>query len=262
VCLWAASAGLADAVSAPYGRIMERVPDELRGCWQRAWIRFADGRFDDASFVVWLQTESAMADIRIAADRPDLRLRNGFGDCSLAELSALADSESSSGYTTCTRIVRGDDGVRRATAEWFTRGHGVNFQPVSSYPEPGLLSWNDDGTVLWELAPSGAYEEEWRLIPGSRAGTEHVDLGGGRHRYAAGTIRVLVGDRSAVPHRPARLPELIAELGDDRAAAEALLDCEFSFAEQVDDGGFVIAHSTHPWREGLRLDADAQQTER
>ena len=42
--------------------------------------------------------------------------------------------------------------VRRATAEWHTRGHGTAFQPVSAFPEPGLLEWNDDGTVMIERA--------------------------------------------------------------------------------------------------------------
>ena len=32
-----------------------------------------------------------------------------------------------------------------ATAAWHTRGHGVNFQPVSAFPEPGLMTWSDDG---------------------------------------------------------------------------------------------------------------------
>ena len=47
------------------------VPDLMLGCWKRAWIEFADGTRDDTTTVVWLQTESLMADVRIAADRPD-----------------------------------------------------------------------------------------------------------------------------------------------------------------------------------------------
>ena len=39
---------------------------------------------------------------------------------------------------------------------------------MSAFPEPGLMTWNDDATVMHERAPSGAYLEEWRLVPGSR----------------------------------------------------------------------------------------------
>jgi predicted amidohydrolase len=45
------------------------VPDLMLGCWKRAWIEFADGTRDDTTTVVWLQTESLMADVRIATDR-------------------------------------------------------------------------------------------------------------------------------------------------------------------------------------------------
>ena len=41
------------------------VPDELVGCWQRAWIEHADGTRDDTSLVIWLQLPSDMADVRL-----------------------------------------------------------------------------------------------------------------------------------------------------------------------------------------------------
>ncbi len=34
-------------------------------------------------------------------------------------------------------------------------------------PGPGLLEWNEDGSVMIERAPSGAYVEEWHRVPGS-----------------------------------------------------------------------------------------------
>src|SRR6185295_18411891 len=36
----------------------QTVPDLMLGCWRRAWIEFADGRRDDTTVVVWLQTDS------------------------------------------------------------------------------------------------------------------------------------------------------------------------------------------------------------
>ena len=60
----------------PIARVVAAtVPELMFGCWRRAWIEFADGSRDDTTNVVWLQTESSMADVRIAADRaPDLRI--------------------------------------------------------------------------------------------------------------------------------------------------------------------------------------------
>jgi hypothetical protein len=232
----------------------QTVPTELFGCWQRAWIEFADGTRDDTSTVIWLQLQSKMADTRVSADQPG-HDRASLSKCSLDELRALAASESSSGYTTCTPIVIGDDGVRRATAEWFTRGHGVAFQPVSAFPEPGLLEWNDDGTVLYERAPSGAYVEEWRLISGPSSGLQHRQRADGSELYVAGSVAVVVRDRPHPIPRAARLQELVAECGDDRAAVERLIDCEFSFARQHGTQ-YVVEASTLPWNIGKVIDVD------
>ena len=86
----------------------QTVPDELFGCWQRRWIEFADGTRDDTSVVVWLQLPSLMADVRLSAAALALAGRSSF---SLDELLVLADSDSSSGATTCTPVVQ-----RTATA--------------------------------------------------------------------------------------------------------------------------------------------------
>jgi hypothetical protein len=230
------------------------VPDLLFGCWRRAWIEFADGTRDDTSMVLWLQTESLMVDVRIAADRPDMSSRAGLHECTIDELRALAASDASNGFTECTPIVVSADGVRSATACWHTRGHGVNFQPVSAFPEPGLLSWNDDASVMIERAPSGAYVEEWRLVPGSR---EPLDVmpAGEAMVYRAGDVAVLVRDRARPVPRLARLPELLDQYVTDRPTVEALLDCEFSVAE-LSGTNWTITASTLPWREGMVLDVE------
>jgi hypothetical protein len=235
------------------------VPEVLYGCWRRAWIEFSDGTRDDTTTVVWLQTESSMVDVRIAADRPDLADRGGLQDCTTNELRALAANDASSGFTRCEPISIGVDGTRTATASWHTRGHGVNYQPVSAFPEPGLMSWNDDGTVMIERAPSGAYVEEWRLVDGSRDPlavttidtVDTVDTVG--TVYRAGDTAVLVRDRAIAIPRQARLLELLDEYAADRPMVEALLDCEFSVAERTGDD-WIITTSTLPWREGKVLD--------
>lgn len=230
------------------------VPDALLGCWRRAWIEYADGTRDDTSIVVWLQLASGMADVRLPGGDSPLRSRRGFDDCSLDELRLLATSESSSGFTRCSPVESGADGVRRATAEWFSGDDGVAFQPITAFPEPGLLTWHSDD-VLIERAPSGDYVEEWRLLPGTRHPLEHRTDGAGHHVYRAGDAIVVVRDRPTPLSRVARLDELVAECGDDRAALTAIVDCEFSFARLLGDR-FVIEASTLPWREGSVADVD------
>jgi hypothetical protein len=233
--------------------VHERVPELLRGCWKRDWIRLADGSVDDTTAVYWLQLESLMADVRIAADQPALAARGSLAACSLDDLKLLAQSESSSGFTTCTPIGRGADGVRRATAEWFTRGHGVAFQPVTAYPEPGLLEWGEDDAVMIERAPSDAYVEQWRLVDGSRWPLVHRRLDARTELYVAGSVAIRVRDRLRPVPRQARLDELVAECGTDEAAIAELVDCEFSVAF-ADGGAYRIALSTLPWMAGETFD--------
>ncbi len=230
------------------------VPELLRGAWRRTSIHNADGSSDTTSTVVWLQLESMMVDVRFSLEQAELADRGSLNNCSLRDLRLLATSESSSGYTTCTP-VKGEGADRRATAEWFTRGHGVAFQPVTAYPEPGLLEWDASGDVMIERAPSGAYVEEWHRVENTDAPLQHTKLDDGRQLYRTGSFAVLVRERPHPVPRQARLSELIDEAGDDHAAVAAMVDCEFSLAELRGDS-FVITASTLPWKEGELLNVD------
>jgi len=162
------------------------VPDLLLGAWKRTSIVNEDGSSDTDSIVVWLQLESAMVDVRIPAEMDD----------------PLA-CEASTGHTTCTPVETGLDGIRRATAEWHTRGpRDIAIHPVSAFPEPGLLEWNEDGSVMIERAPSGAYVEEWHRLPGSteRLAEHQVDIG--NRIYLAGDLAVVVTDTRCETQSP------------------------------------------------------------
>ena len=242
------------------------VPQELMGCWRRNWIRFAndtvDDTVDDTTQVFWLQHGVAMVDVRISATQPLAAGRTSFAQFDFGELAKLADSESSSGHTACTPVDVDAAGVRRATAEWFTRDklhdrfhdvRGVAFQPVTAYPEPGLLEWSADGSVMVERAPSGDYVEEWSLVSGSRDTYEDEVRDDGVRWFRTGTVAALVRDRRVPVPRSARLRQLLAECNGDRANMEALLDCEFSVAVANQNGGWEIVASTLPWRKGVVL---------
>lgn len=197
----------------------ECVPDLLLGAWRRASIVNDDGTSDTDSVVLWLQLESAMVDVRIPVDMED-----------------PSACEASTGRTRCTPVETGGDGIRRATAEWHTREpDDIAIHPVSAFPEPGLLEWNKDGSVMIERAPSGAYVEEWHRVPGSadRLVEHRTDS---RHRlHAAGDLAVVVTD----------------DRGDDRSPFEV----EFAICEPADDRSrWRIVASTLPGRIGEGLD--------
>ena len=234
-------------------QLFDEVPGLLRGCWRRNWIRYADGTVDDTSTVVWLQLESLVADLRVPADHAELADRGSLAGCSIDDLRRLATGESSSGLTLCSPVDVDDDGVRRATAEWPDCESGIAFQPVGAYPEPGLLEWSADGSVMIERAPSGAYVERWQRMPGTEAPLARRILTDGGELYLAGVCAVFVGDRPVPVPRQERLDVLVAEAGDDRATLEALVDCEFSLLQQR-DGAYVVTASTHPWRIGEVID--------
>ena len=63
-----------------------------------------------------------------------------------------------------------------------------------------------DGSVMIEHAPSGAYTEEWQLVPGSRDQLTVTSVGNDTI-YRAGDIAVVVRDRVVPIPRLARLPD-------------------------------------------------------
>jgi len=230
----------------------QSVPDRMLGCWQRRYIRFANGGEDTSTRVIWLQTASGMADMRIAATRPDLRRRTSLDECNNEELLALADQDCSCGIT---RL----DGSATPwpTATWENADFGYALQPVSLYPEPGWFDWREDGHCMMEWAPSGAYEEDWRLLPGSRGDALHLvhrGLAATENLFIAGNHLVYARNRTAAVPEPRPLRELIAARLRDRNLVRALLDFEMSYAARVSEGSYRIALSSLPWKEGTDVD--------
>ncbi len=229
------------------------VPARLLGCWYRRYIRFADGTEDTGTRVVWVQTLSGVGDIRIAANRPDLRTRDGLEDCSKEELLALAEQDCFCGVT-----LFDENAKPFPTARWPKESYLFRFQPVITFPEPGWMEWREDGTCMIERAPSGAYVEDWRLQPGSQNFGAHLVRRDARPLtclYVAGDHAILARDRAVSLPADKTLPELAHEAGYDPKRLRELLDCEFSYARRAKPGGdCVIELSTLPWREGRALD--------
>ncbi len=233
-----------------YGR--PTVPKEMIGCWKRLNLRFSDGTEDKTTWVVWLQTLSGVADIRLPASRPSLRDRRGFADCSNDELLKLAEQDCFCGIT-----LFDPDAKPIPTASWPKQAYLFRFQPVITFPEPGWIEWRDLGTCMIETAPSGAYEEDWRLLPESRSFAAHLT----RRGAATATCLYVVGDHAIYARNRTvdlasdkSLLELARDTQYERGRLEALLDCEFSYAQRLPPGDeYKIMASTLPWREGQAL---------
>lgn len=216
----------------------------------------ADGTEDTTSIVLWLQLDSEMVDVRLDPSIDELADRGSLAGCSIDDLRAIAGSEASTGRTTCTPIETDGHGRRRATAEWITRRAGdIALHPVTAYPEPGLLEWTVDGSVMIERAPSGAYVETWHRAGATGGPHRRSDHPDGSRTYRTGDIAVLVRDRSQPIDERHRLDAQIDRAGSDRETIARLVGCEFSIAEDR-DGAWVIAHSTFPWRVGEDLHVD------
>lgn len=228
------------------------VPEKMIGSWERLYIRSADGTEDKTTRVIWLQTLSGVGDIRIPATRPDMRKRKGFGDCSKDELLKLAEQDCFCGVT-----LFEPDAKPFPTARWPKEAYLFRFQPVITFPEPGWIEWQNSGTCMIEKAPSGAYEEDWRLQPESRSFAAHLtkrDAASTTCLYIAGEHAIYARNRIENLPSDKTLLELARDAQYDRCRLEKLVDCEFSYARRAQPGDeYKIVVSTLPWREGQPL---------
>ncbi len=228
------------------------VPKQMIGCWKRLNLRFADGTEDKTTCVIWLQTLSGVGDIRIPASRPDLRDRRGLADCSKDELLKLAEQDCFCGVT-----LFDPDAKPFPTANWPKEAYLFRFQPVITFPEPGWIEWQDFETCMIETAPSGAYEEDWRLLPESRSFAAHLSKLGAPSAtclYVVGDHAIYARNRTVDLPSDKSLLELASDAQYERGRLEELLDCEFSYARRAHPGDeYKIMASTLPWREGKSL---------
>jgi hypothetical protein len=261
------------------------VPAWQIGCWRRDIITFAEevyngNRFplrDDTTFVVWLQTSSRCADLRLPrnhpghpdADRNARRPPSSLQQASPVELLVLAEAD---GWTGRCRAV-GSQPVsmgapaRALTAvnDWYNDEWSTGLPTDRKFPELGEM--RRVGDCCLEFAPSGAYVEDWRLQPGSagpaaslvllsedgeapRAVVQYVCTG--NHAcFTRGRPESAI-DMDAFDTRP--LPDHVSASlkAGSRAEAEQLVNLECSYAVRVGSTSapFIIRASTFPWQVG------------
>ena len=226
----------------------------MLGCWVRRYIHFKDGSEDTTSHVIRLQTPSGMGDMRISADRPDLKDRKSTSDCSDEELINLAKQDCA-----CAITIFNESTKPYPTASWELGGSGFMQQTVINYPEDGWFEWKEDGTCMMEYAPSGDYIEDWRLQAQSQDFAIHLicrDSQTTTNLYVAGAHAMLAVDRAVIVNDERPLQEIVADNISDRESIYSYLDTEFSYAKKDDDSDYEIILSSLPWREGQKLHLD------
>jgi hypothetical protein len=215
------------------------LPRELTGLWRREIIT-RPGFADAETQVVWLQTESWYADLRIPPNRP---IVGSADDCHDEALVALAQAEGFAGE------LRAEGGV------CFWR-RDADLQPPTALPDEGR--YRIDGDVMVEDGVHADYQEIWRRAADGIGSLAAYRLEGPRFG-----LLVLAGDHAmrVIDRRSAPAPaggSLAAAVEDalargDRALAQDRLGLEICHAGR--DG--VVRLSNLPWMEGARLFAHA-----
>jgi hypothetical protein len=226
------------------------VPGWVLGCFRRRSITFFTGGEDAATEVIWLQSRGLTADFRRSPPAVRAASRAALRDLDPSALTALARVE---GGLARTRW----DGQLMHWSDW------VAFQTHAKWPEPGRLT--RVGGCMIELAPSGAYVEDWRYQPcrgGPLIGLELLDERDARdgtllHR---GGGLVVCGEHAGfVRGRPEPLSEgrledyVLAHARDDAGLARAFT-CDAAYGTAAATRGeFSVSLATLPWREGQPL---------
>ncbi|WP_421934439.1 hypothetical protein [Phenylobacterium sp.] len=213
------------------------VPPALTGLWRREVITTPKGYRDETTRVLWLQTRSWYADIRVKADRPARPGATGFADYSDAELIQLAAVEGFAGELTAT----GDICLWR---------RDLDYQPPSGSPDEATFAVSGD--VMIEDGIHSDYQEIWRREPGSASPlVAYRRTGGAGLLVIAGGYFTEILDRATPLPKGESLAAIVSEaLGAGRReAALAALSLRICHG-RVAGAGRRVTLSTYPWLEG------------
>jgi hypothetical protein len=118
------------------------VPDWLVGVWRRRLIAFPDGREDRTTTVLWLQTRSTFADIRLPQES--------------VAMPVPARQDGFAGHTTL-------DGDLCTWHRW------ISYHPPGPTPDAGRLRM--EAGLLVEEGVHAAYREDWERLDDGAEGT-------------------------------------------------------------------------------------------
>jgi hypothetical protein len=227
------------------------VPEWALGCFRRRSITFFTGAEDTTTEVLWLQSRGLTVDFRRPRGTPRRASAARFSELSLDELLSLSHVEAGVAHTEY-------DGELMRWSEW------TSFQTHPRWPEPGRMS--RVGNCMIEIAPSGAYVEDWRLEPSGEGPLiglfllEEREARSGRVRHRGGGLLVCGRHAAFVRGRPEpaaegeRLEDFVRRHAHDSLALEHAFAFDAAYGTSPAPGkGFEVSLATLPWREGQTL---------
>ena len=213
--------------------------EDMAGLWRRSLIAWPDGRQDTTTSVSWLQGLAAYIDLRQPVDRPDFNGVAALADLDAAAVAWLAGQEGFAG----TFVFDGT---------WFEWQREIDFQPQALYSDAGLLRYEDDYMV--EEGRDVPYVEHWHrdtLPCGPVAAASLASDEGPAALLRVGDLFMYARARAVALDGGKHLSEHVAGAAS-LAQAQAMIDCEISLG-RIQDGAWIIRHSTLPYRECLNL---------
>ena len=217
------------------------VPPELTGLWRREVITTPAGYRDETTAVLWLQTRSWYADIRIEADRPKREGAAGFADYTDAELIQMA-------------AVQGFAGELTATGNVCLWRRDLDYQPPNDTADEATFAVKDG--VMIEDGIHSAYQEIWRQeAPGATPLAAYSLASEAKGLLViAGDYFLEIRDR-ATPLAPAEsLTAYVTEAlaTGKRDAAIAALSMRICHGK-ISGSARTVTLSSYPWLEGADL---------
>ncbi len=217
------------------------VPPDLTGLWRREVITTPKGYRDETTRVLWLQTRSWYADIRVKADRPKREGATGFADYTDAELIQMAS-------------VQGFAGELTATGNVCLWRRDLDYQPPNDSVDEATFAVKDG--VMIEDGIHSEYQEIWRQeAPGATPLMAYKRAGETKGLLViAGEDFLEIHDR-ATPLAPAEsLTAYVTQAlaTGTREAAIAALSMRICYGK-VAGASRRVTLSSYPWLEGTDL---------
>jgi len=225
------------------------VPENYRGVWQRHLLETATNK-DDSSLVLWMQTQQFHIDIRIPANRPQLRKVDKLKDYTNEELLQLAAQQGFAGITQVTPSSATSD-----ICQWHRE---FDFQPPNGTRDIGKMVFTDAHTMI-ETGVDDAYLEVWQRLNHSQApclfecttGKNRIGLETPAYSMRAGNWVAYARPRTVILANAATLVAAIQMQKPEREQLLDWLDMEISFGKMLDEKHWQIKHSTLPFKELL-----------
>lgn len=220
------------------------VPQRYRGVWRRTLLAAPGVEDDTTTTVLWLQTSTWHADLRIPAGRPDFSGVASLDACSADQKAWLTSQQGFAGLTEVTG---------HAGSELCTWHRILDYQPPAAVLDAGTMQFEPDKLI--ETGFHQPYLEHWIKLPESDKGFAVLERSDETGVPAFPRELLLVAGEFVmhVRDRKSTWPEGFKNGAPFRQAADtanhaALLDMEISFGRRTSDG-WEVQHSLLPWLE-------------